>query len=243
MSEGDEERDRRPGYRIAEMHSHSAAARHFYLHPRLHRIASMILGEQAVAMQSIYFEYGSAQGLHRDPVFVQTAAAGHLLAAWIAVEDIHPDAGPLIYIPGSHTLPPFEYAPGEYRFDSTRFGEAELNREQEWLSRQLSERGLSPAVFTARKGEVLFWHAGLYHGGDAIRAPKRTRRSYVVHYSTRRTHHVSSLTLLEDGERRIVGTHRLVQQGKAVGFANPASKKKAQWWPTLRNRLSAILQR
>lgn len=244
MSSGDPDIDRKPGYRIAEMHSHSPAARRLYLHARLHAVARLLLGEDPVAIQSILFEYGSAQGLHRDPVFVQTEKAGHLLAAWIALEDIHPDAGPLVYVPRSHTLPPFEFAPGEYRFDPQRFGEAELQRERAWLEQQMGERGLAAQIFTPRKGEVLFWHAGLYHGGHPIRDAARTRRSFVVHYTTRRTHHTNALTMLEtvDGqeELRVLGTRRIVQDGRAVGFANPASRRGTQWWATLRNRLSAL---
>src|SRR6185503_8081014 len=91
MSSADAARDRKPGVRVQEVHSHSRAARRLYLHPKLHAIASLILGEQAVAIQSILFEYGAAHRLHRDPVFVQTAEPGHLLAAWIALEDIDPD--------------------------------------------------------------------------------------------------------------------------------------------------------
>ena len=37
-------------------------------------------------------------------------------------------------------------------------------------------------VFLARKGDVLFWHGMLIHGGQAIRRPGTTRRSYVVHF-------------------------------------------------------------
>jgi phytanoyl-CoA hydroxylase len=244
MSHADEATERRAGSRIQEMQSHSPAARRLYLHPRLHRIAHLILGEQPVAIQSIFFQYGSAQALHRDPVFVQTAEAGHLIAAWIAVEDIDPRSGPLVYIPRSHRLPPYEYKPGVYRFDSRILNDEHLAAEQQWLREQMEARGLKREVFTPRKGEVLFWHAGLYHGGEAIQDMERTRKSFVIHYSSRRTHHVAACTFAEQGDvLRIVGTHRLLQDGRAVGFDNPLSRRGAQLWPTLRNRLAALLQR
>jgi len=34
-----------------------------------------------------------------------TYPEGYLVGAWVAVEDIHPDSGPLVYYPGSHRLP------------------------------------------------------------------------------------------------------------------------------------------
>jgi ectoine hydroxylase-related dioxygenase (phytanoyl-CoA dioxygenase family) len=37
-------------------------------------------------------------------------------------------------------------------------------------------------AFLAHKGDVLFWHGMLIHGGQAIRSPDTTRRSYVVHF-------------------------------------------------------------
>src|SRR5688572_13386600 len=93
MRLADEAKERQPPYRIHEVQSHSRAARRLYLHPQLHRIARLILGQSPVAIQSILFEYGSAQALHRDPVFVPIAEAGHLVAAWIALEDIDPEIG------------------------------------------------------------------------------------------------------------------------------------------------------
>lgn len=244
MSHANEVTERRAGSRIQEMQSHSPAARRLYLHPRLHRIARLILGEQPVAIQSIFFQYGSAQALHRDPVFVQTAEAGHLIAAWIALEDIDPLSGPLVYIPRSHRLPPYEYEPGVYRFDSRILNDAHLAAEQQWLREQMEARGLKREVFTPRKGEVLFWHAGLYHGGEAIADIERTRKSFVIHYSSRRTHHVAACTFAEEGDRlQIVGTHRLLKDDNAVGFDNPLSKRGAQLLPTLRNRLAALLHR
>src|SRR5215472_14623313 len=76
---------RRPRYRIHELHSASAAAMRLYLEPRIHRYASLILGETAVATQSLYFEFGSQQALHRDSVVVPTPQFGRLVAAWIAL--------------------------------------------------------------------------------------------------------------------------------------------------------------
>jgi ectoine hydroxylase-related dioxygenase (phytanoyl-CoA dioxygenase family) len=37
-------------------------------------------------------------------------------------------------------------------------------------------------TFIASKGDVLIWHGMLIHGGDTIRNPCLTRKSYVCHY-------------------------------------------------------------
>src|SRR5258708_4796959 len=80
-------RAKAPGYRIPDMHSHSDRALDLYLHPGLFRRIELIYGEPAIAFQSLYFEYGSQQALHRDPMFVFTDPPAHLLASWVALED------------------------------------------------------------------------------------------------------------------------------------------------------------
>ncbi|HEV7765431.1 MAG TPA: phytanoyl-CoA dioxygenase family protein [Thermoanaerobaculia bacterium] len=236
--------ERRPGSRLQEIQSHSRAARRLYLHPRLHAIAHRILGEPAMAIQSILFEFGSAQALHRDPVFVPTPVPGHLLAAWIALEDIHPDSGPLRYVPRSHAFPPFEFRPGLYRYDPKLVGEEESRREQEWLRDEMKTHGVQPVSFLPRKGEVFFWHAGLYHGGEPIRDVARTRKSFVVHYSTRRSHrqHVNTVQG-SDGRVNLVRTRELIRDGNAVGFNNALAAADQSWGYTFGERLAALWAR
>src|SRR5437870_4490511 len=118
----DEATQRKPRYRIHDLHSKLGVALDLYLHPALHRAAEMILGEPVVATQSLFFEYGSQQVLHRDSILVPAGKFGHLVAAWIALEDIDPRSGALAYVPGSHLLPFYEFEPGQVMFDYTRYG-------------------------------------------------------------------------------------------------------------------------
>ena len=37
-------------------------------------------------------------------------------------------------------------------------------------------------TFLARKGDALFWHGMLIHGGSPITTPGLTRQSYVIHF-------------------------------------------------------------
>ena len=46
-----------------------------YLHPTMFRMVELIYDQPAIAFQSLYFEYGSQQALHRDPMFVVTDPA------------------------------------------------------------------------------------------------------------------------------------------------------------------------
>ena len=229
FAEADPERDRRPSYRIADLHSHSDAALDLYLHPAVFRRVELILGRPAVATQSLYFEWGSQQALHRDPVFVQTRPPSHLVAAWIALEDIHPDSGPLVYVPGSHRLPYFQFAPGEFLFDQSRYGPAEAEAMAEHDRTQCAAAGLAPETLLCPRGEVLLWHSSLLHGGSAVVDPARTRKSFVVHFSSADRYKLRRQGIVEflsDGEERlerhrILETEEILERPGARGFASP----------------------
>ncbi len=226
----DPARDRGPSCRIADLHSHSRAARALYLWKPIFRYVERILGQPAVATQSLYFEYGSQQGLHRDPVFVQTKPPSALVAAWIALEDIHPESGPLIYVPGSHRLPYYQLAPGEHRFDHRRHGAAESAAMAAHDREQVARAGLPTESLTCRRGEVLLWHHSLLHGGSVVADPRRTRKSLVVHFSTLADYRLRRQNLLEtvrgeDGRpverQRIFETETVLEDDGCHGFDSP----------------------
>jgi ectoine hydroxylase-related dioxygenase (phytanoyl-CoA dioxygenase family) len=227
FTRADPTRERRTRYRIHDLHSHVPEALELYLQPEVFRMVELILDEAAVAIQSLFFEYGSEQVLHRDPVVVPTGAPGHLLAAWFALEDIGPDCGALVYVPGSHRLPYYEFAPGQYMFDAQRMGGEEIRAALAFDEEQCARHGLGPRLFTARKGQVLLWHASLRHGGAPVRQPGATRRSFVVHYSSRRTYPARSITISEPAaggaaERPVVmETRTLLSRGGRAGFDSP----------------------
>ncbi|HVS13133.1 MAG TPA: phytanoyl-CoA dioxygenase family protein [Thermoanaerobaculia bacterium] len=221
MSEAATE-ERRPSYRLHDIHSHSAAALGLYLYPEIYRWIRLILDQEPVAIQSLFFEWGSQQLLHRDPVVVPTGRPGHLVAAWIALEDIHPDSGALCYVPGSHRYPYFEFAPGEHMLDGSRTTPQQVEAALAWDEDQCRRLGLEPRLFTPKKGELLIWHASLRHGGGPLADRSRTRRSFVVHYSTRASYRSRANTVLIDGEPRILDTHELLEVDGRAGFDNPA---------------------
>lgn len=226
----DEAVERKPSYRIADFHSHSEAALEVYLSRAIFDYVERLLGRPAVATQSLYFEFGSQQGLHRDPVFVQTKPASHLVAAWIALEDIGPQCGPLMYVPGSHRLPYYQFEPGQFLYDHARYGPQEAQAMAEFDRRQAEEHGLPTETFTCRRGDVLIWHHSLLHGGTPVADPASTRHSFVVHYSTRDHYKIRRQKIVElipgpGGETverpRILETERVLERDGCHGFDNP----------------------
>ncbi len=220
---------RKPRYRIHELHSASATALRLYLDPTIHRYASLILGDTAVATQSLYFEYGSQQALHRDSVVVPTPQFGRLVAAWIALEDITPESGPLMYVPGSHRLPFYEFRPGQRVYDPSVHTAAEVEAAMVFYSSELEKRDLPVRHFLARRGEVLLWHSALTHGGAPVTEPGSTRKSFVVHFSTLRDHPTRECAVAEvvDGAsgESVFTTSEILERGGAFGFASPLRGK------------------
>lgn len=167
-------------WRIHGLHRWHGSVRRVFRNPELLRLASLIFQHRAIASSSITFARGSGQGLHQDMAVFHVYPRSFLLGCWIACEDIAPDSGPLVYCPGSHRsewFPEFDNYPQTNLHTCTP---AATQRYYGWVSKQ-SER-FERKQFLARKGDALFWHSMLFHGGDAIQRPDSTRRSLVIHY-------------------------------------------------------------
>jgi ectoine hydroxylase-related dioxygenase (phytanoyl-CoA dioxygenase family) len=101
---------------------------------------------------------------------------------------------------------------------------AEFDREQ------MARRGLASRAFTPRRGEVLLWHHSLLHGGSTPEDSSLTRKSLVVHFSTRahftrlKQTYLERVATAEGGtaERpRIIETERLLSRDGCSGFSSP----------------------
>jgi len=233
FSGGDGEK-RRPSCRLAELHGWSAVALELYLQPEIHRYVGLILGEAPVATQSLFFEWGSQQALHRDPIYVRMKPPAHLAAAWIALEDVSPDCGPLVYVPGSHKLPYYEFSPGRYFFDRTRDDNDSIRRAEAWDAERCREKGLEPLPFLAKKGEVLIWHHSLLHGGSLPKRPELTRKSFVVHFTSLATMPEVANSFLDpyaagadDGKpvEVVYRSRRRISRLGCVGYASPLEER------------------
>ncbi len=186
MSQSTEHQDRKPGYRLCDLHFACHPALLFCLNRSLFEYVELIFGQPAVVIQSLYFEYGSHQLLHRDPIVVGVSPPSHLIAAWIPLEDIHPASGPLNVIPGSHRVPYYEFSPGQIMYDPDECGDDELSAGLRWYRQRFDESNLKPEPYLPKRGEVLLWHHSLFHFGSQQTDLERTHKSLVVHFSTLR---------------------------------------------------------
>jgi hypothetical protein len=148
----------------------------------LKEILSVLLGGNPVLFQSINFIMGSEQNTHSDSIHMTTYPLGGLLGVWIALEDITDDNGPLHYYPGSHRLP--YYLNSDYENEGNFFmlGNKSYADYEKMISSKITEFRLDKLKFLAKKGDLLIWHANLFHGGEPHRIKELTRKSMVLHY-------------------------------------------------------------
>jgi hypothetical protein len=153
-------------------------------HPTLLRWVKLIMEREPAPFQTISSHKGSQQSAHSDSIHMTTYPIGYLCACWIAFEDIHPDSGPLVYYPGSHRLPyVFSRDVGIGEEDFREHGSQSYHQKYEpRIQEILAEERIQPHYFYAKKGDVLFWHANLIHGGSPRKDLRHSRRAIVNHY-------------------------------------------------------------
>jgi len=156
-------------FRIDNLHLGSAAARQVAFDPQILAVLDAAMGYPVVAYSSLTFAVGTQQVTHRDGPYFATNPEGFFIAAWTALEDIHPDSGPLHYYPGGHKV-------HAERTDGVgTYGES--------VKAACEAAGIAQHVVDdLRIGDTVIWHPELPHGGTPIRDAARTRESIVVHY-------------------------------------------------------------
>src|SRR5579862_8560582 len=94
----------RRGTRIVDSFTALPSALNLLSSPRLTQFMRSVFDERPLLFQSISFDMGSGQGMHRDTAYVVVDRPMEMLACWIALEDVRPGSGELQYIVGSHRL-------------------------------------------------------------------------------------------------------------------------------------------
>lgn len=186
--------DRQYVYKLDDVYLESELTRSLALDDRLTAILGTLIDGPPMICNSLHFERGSQQDLHFDTYYMPPPPDGRLVVTSICLEDVHPDAGPVVYVKGSHTLPP-HIGP---RGDRTVVGQSELAVATAYAHANLDVEGNSE-TFLGRKGDVLIWHEQLFHGGSPIIDRERTRRSLVTHYFRAEEHLAGTMTAFGGG--------------------------------------------
>lgn len=142
----------------------------------------LLYSKQPVPFQTITFNYGSNQPLHSDVIHFHTMPHRWLAATWVALEDMDETNGTLVYVPGSHKLPIFDFY--DLKIKAPEYGKQfDSYAEYENFIQQLVDtKQLKTEPLVCKAGQALIWAANLIHGGMEITDPSRSRYSQVTHY-------------------------------------------------------------
>lgn len=151
------------------------AALNVMTHDNMATALQAMLGEPGKLVQSMYFEGNPATPAHQDSYYLDASELGRLVAAWIALEDIHPGAGRFYVYPGSHSIDMAKNSGGfDIAFNHDKYKQLVLDI--------IEQEGLECRAPALRKGDVLFWNSKTIHGSLETRTPSISRSSLTVHY-------------------------------------------------------------
>lgn len=171
------------------------ATRRAMCHATLRDELGRLLGVRALPYQSLHLPVSSEHEAHSDEILMSTRPRGYMAAAWIALEDVGPEQGPVVLWPGSHYLP-YLSARAVGVPETQDAGARRRHYDAHYFERareQAEGYGVPPEPFTGRRGDVLIWHQALLHATVAPTRPGATRRSLVLHYFGEGAEHYSDL--------------------------------------------------
>jgi len=169
------------GRKIMFAWHHSELLRKHTHDRRILDVMDFLLGKRMQVFQSINFLTGSEQAAHSDSIHMTTHPLGYMTAAWIALEEITPHNGPLVYHPGSHKLPYLLNDSFDHGGNRFVIGEDAYAHYEEAVDRSIREGRFEHKELLAQPGDVLLWHANLLHGGKKMSSPNASRKSMVIH--------------------------------------------------------------
>lgn len=173
--------------RVVNFHLSAEKAAEVATAPNVMRVLDFLFGEEAAVYSSLYFEYGTQQPIHRDSPFFETFPRNYFFGVWVALEDISPDAGPLMYHAGAHRFdcdPHSIYDVVAERMGATATREELINEAlEQYYGEVIRATDVLGAPLRAplKKGDVAIWHPQLPHGGSPANDQSLTRRSMVFH--------------------------------------------------------------
>ena len=152
------------------------------LEPMVLDLLRHLYGREPFAFQTLNFAVGSEQHFHSDAVHFHSYPHGFMCGVWIALQDVQPESGPLIYFPGSHRLP--YLSARSLGLDRDVVMEEQYPQrffEPSW-QQAVNEHAFEKQQFLPKRGDLLIWHANLLHGGEPVQDKSSRRWSQVNHY-------------------------------------------------------------
>jgi ectoine hydroxylase-related dioxygenase (phytanoyl-CoA dioxygenase family) len=170
--------------RIVESYKHSLACARLAKYPAVIDMLTKLYSATPLPFSTINFIRSTQQPLHSDYVHFGTVPELLLAGSWIALEDIHPDSGPLQVVPGSHKLEIFEYAK---LLGGAPKALSEIKKQysiyENWVKKYIEDNHIKPVTPVMKAGDCIIWAANLLHGSPDCLDNSLSRKSQVTHWS------------------------------------------------------------
>jgi len=125
-----------------------------------------------VMCQNMLFDKSAETVDHIDSWYLDTYPHSHLIGAWLALEDIHPDCGPFRVYPGSHVYPRPEIYNSIPDSDHHTFI-SYCNKIKDYFE---------PKEMLLNSGDLLLWDSRLLHGASRVIDHSLSRKSLTAHF-------------------------------------------------------------
>jgi phytanoyl-CoA hydroxylase len=161
--------------RVVHPHRFNATARRYMLHPVVQKCLEVIIGEEPVATQSMYyFKAPGARGqaMHQDNLYL-LVDPGTCIGAWTAIDKVDRENGCMMLVPGSH------------RGNILCQEDAGETVRRETFSGAITRipKGMKAVEMPMEPGDTLFFGGSVIHGSGPNRSKDRFRRSFIGHYA------------------------------------------------------------
>lgn len=166
--------------RVQDFWKVSEACRELAVYPALLDILQMLYDRTPVPFQTLNFCVGTQQRAHSDSIHFSSLPARFMCGAWVALEDITEDNGPVFYYPGSHRLPEYDFS--LIKNDAGTGSYQQYPQYEDFIEKIVATEHLEGKKFLAKKGDCLIWSSNIIHGGSPLIDKNSTRWSQVTHY-------------------------------------------------------------
>ena len=174
--------DWKDGKKIVAAHKKVSSIKDLAENGPLKQICQMLLGQDLNLNKAFLLLEGSDIKTTSESIHTSTYPEGNTIAAWVALEDIALNQGPLHFFPKSHTVQNILNFEKSVQ-DHGRFAGKALNKVYENRTELLiKEEHLRKEIFLAKKGDVFIWHSNLLYGEEPKLNGALSRKSMVFHY-------------------------------------------------------------
>ena len=174
--------------RVIEAWRWSKNVRDVSLNHNITNFLKAFYDREPIPFSTINFTKASEQPMHSDYLHFGSIPDGYLVGVWVALEDINPNAGPLIVAAGSHADPIFTIDKLNLKIPNSLQELKENNTVYEsYIKDRINLMGYEIVEPALKKGSALIWQANVYHGSKKIVDQSLTRKSQVTHYQFENT--------------------------------------------------------